>query len=87
MSMNDHASLRSFEKLEGYGLFLDGYVLSLEGIEYTNTEFFALKAKVKPRTREKDPVANVAFYQCWVILKNDPNANMIRSAFCTCKGG
>ena len=90
MSTLDHATVRDFQKSEGYTMMTDGYVKAMEVVSFPeHSEYFALKAHVKPRTRDKDPVTGAAFYYPWIIMSTLGNRtrSCILSAFCTCKGG
>ena len=85
----DHAALRQYHKMEGFGLYEDGYVLDIECCNLYSV-YCALKSRVKPRTNEKDPISKLSFYKAWIILsKTDQDSSMrtIISAHCTCKGG
>ena len=84
----DHARLRDYRKMEGYTMYTDGYVLSVEAGRYENKPAYCfVKSQVKPRTREVDPVSKRKHYNCWIIMTSDPSINNIQSAHCTCKGG
>ena len=48
--------------------------------------YVAVKAHVKPRTNDNDPVSKKGYYACWIILKTCDEGS-IHSAYCTCKGG
>ncbi|XP_052215606.1 uncharacterized protein LOC127834067 [Dreissena polymorpha] len=72
--------------MEGYTMAKDGYVVYLESVPYINTGYVAVKAHVKPRTNDKDPVSKKGYYACWIILKTCDEGS-IHSAYCTCKGG
>ena len=77
----DHATLRNYHKMEGYGMFKDWYVLE---------NYVALRSKVKPRTNEKDPISKLGYYKLWIILSKTTeatNKGTIISALCSCKGG
>ena len=64
----------------------DGYIMDIVFKCYpTNNNVFAIKSKVKPRTRDKDPITKLPYYNVWIICKND--GSRIHSAYCTCKGG
>ncbi|XP_052804931.1 uncharacterized protein LOC128234619 [Mya arenaria] len=82
----DHASLRAYHQLEGYSMFRDGYTRGIETVPYPNTAFVAVKANVKPRTNDKDPVSKRGYYSCWIMMKNSDEGS-IQSAYCSCKGG
>ncbi|KAL4235340.1 hypothetical protein ACF0H5_006975 [Mactra antiquata] len=82
----NHASLREYYKMEGYCMFKDGYVLSIQSVSYDLKDYTAIKAEVKPRTNDKDPVTKLGFYRCWILLKKTLEV-CIQSAYCTCKGG
>ena len=89
----DHETLKDYQKMEGYGLFEDGYVLDVECSDL-HASYIALKSHVKPRTNEKDPISKLTFYKtCMIFVKegqlhaSSMGCNMIFSAYCTCKGG
>ena len=86
----NHTSLREFRRSEPYTLMQDGYVKCLEVVKFEGSpDYCGLKAWVKPRTRDKDPVTGASYYHPWIILSST-NANSrssIVSAYCTCKGG
>ena len=82
----DDASFRDYHRMEAYSMKKDGYVIDLTFQTYPNNDaVFAVRSKVKPRTREKDPVTKLPHYNTWVILKKD--GNRVHSSYCTCKGG
>ena len=84
----DHASLRDYYRMEGYTMAQDGYVLDLQVSNYVdNPEYVILKSKVKPRTREKDPVTKLPHYKTWIIATSASSRGSLYSAFCSCKGG
>ncbi|XP_052224953.1 uncharacterized protein LOC127840584 [Dreissena polymorpha] len=82
----DHAKLRDYHRMEGYTMAKDGYVVYLESVPYINTGYVAVKAHVKPRTNDNDPVSKKGYYACWIILKTCDEGS-IHYAYCTCKGG
>ena len=54
---------------------IDGYVLDCKTREYdrplgfTKTNrIFAVKSKVKPRTKDKDPLTKLPHYGVWILL-------------------
>ena len=50
------ATFQSVEKMEGYTMAIDGFVLDMEFTSYTDTpEFMVLKSKVKPGHRRRTP--------------------------------
>ena len=54
-SQYDHSSLRYYYKMEGHTMFKDGCVLDAQGVRFQHrSDYVALKARVKPRTNEKD---------------------------------
>ena len=82
----DDATFRDYHRMEGYTLKKDGYVLDLTAAAYPDSNSVcAVRSKVRPRTRDKDPVTKLPYYNVWIILKKD--GNRIFSAYCTCKGG
>jgi len=82
----NHSTLRSYHQMEGYTMFKDGYVTNIQAVPYTNTEYVAVKACVKPRTNDRDPVTKLSHYSCWIVLRSSSESS-IQSAYCTCKGG
>ncbi|XP_070186554.1 uncharacterized protein [Littorina saxatilis] len=83
-------SIRDYRRSEAFSLMQDGYVTRVETVQIPNVQgYFALKAAVKPRTRDKDPVSGKAFYYTWAIITDvgTDNRSRIFSAFCSCKGG
>lgn len=84
-----HSKLKEYKKLEGYTLFLDGYVLDLSCGQFSPpfTNYFTVHSKVKPKTRERDPITRLPFYKCWIILTKNKDSCCVKSAFCCCKGG
>ena len=87
--MYDTLTLRDHRKMEGYTMYMDGYVLSLEaGLFQESQNFCFVKTNVKPRTRDVDPITKMKYYQCWIIITSDPSSeSYIKSAYCTCKDG
>ena len=84
----DHAGLRDFRKMEGYTMHKDGFVLSIEADNFLGTEDFCfVKANVKPRTRDVDPVTKLKHYKAWIVMTRDLSKCHIKSSYCTCKGG
>ena len=85
----DLPSLRNYHKMEAYGMFKDGYVLLLESVTLSE-DYTALRAKVRPRTNEKDPISKLGYYKSWIVFsktKEAENKGTIHSAICSCKGG
>ena len=85
----DHATLRKYDKMEGFGMFKDGYVLDVESVPLQEN-YVALRSKVKPRTNENDPISKLGYYKLWIILSTTAEAmdkGTILSALCSCKGG
>jgi hypothetical protein len=86
-------AIRDYRRSEAYSLMQDGFVCGVEAMELTTptsgSGYFAVKASVKPRTRDRDPVTNSQFYYAWAILTTVgiDTRSCILSAFCTCKGG
>jgi len=88
----DHSSLREIHKMEGYGLFQDGFVLDLEVVKFDSTPaYVAVKCKVKPRTKDSDSATALSYYSGWIVftshLSGSGPASSVLSAYCTCKGG
>lgn len=89
----DHFSLREIHKMEGYGLFQDGFVLDLEVVKFDSTPaYVAVKCKVKPRrTKDTDSATARLYYSGWIVctshLSGSVQASSVFSAYCTCKGG
>jgi hypothetical protein len=82
----EDATFRDYHRMEGYTLKKDGYILDMVFSCYpTNNNVFAIKSRVKPRTRDNDPITKLPFYNVWIICKKD--GSRIHSAYCTCKGG
>ncbi len=86
---NSHENLRDHRKLEGYTMAMDNHVEDLVGCQIEgHNDYYVMAAKIKPRTREKDPVTNLKFYNAWIVLTSSPNRSTpIYSALCICKGG
>ena len=81
----NHSMLRNYQKMEAYGLFEDGYVLSIECCALEGN-YCAVKSHVRPRTNDKDPVSKLKYYKLWIVFsKSDKGA--VFSAYCSCKGG
>ena len=48
-------------------MFKDGCVLDVQGVRFQHrSDYVALKARVKPRTNEKDPVTIYNYYSVWM---------------------
>ncbi|KAH3883451.1 hypothetical protein DPMN_007408 [Dreissena polymorpha] len=58
----------------------------MEGYTMAKAGYVAVKAHVKPRTNDNDPVSKKGYYACWIILKTCDEGS-IHSAYCTCNGG
>lgn len=89
MSFDDYtlATFRDVEKMEGYTMAMDGFVLDMDFAVYPETpKFMALKSRVKPRTQEKDPITKLKHYNVWIVMTSNEESR-IHSAYCTCKGG
>jgi len=85
-SQYNHATLRDYKKLEGYTMYMDSYVVDVQGVRWPSvSEYVAVKGKVKPRTNDKDPLTKLGFYSVWVIFCS--SSISVKSAYCTCKGG
>ena len=85
----DHATLRNYHKMEGYGMFKGGYVLEVESVPLQEN-YVALRSKVKPSTNENDPISKLGYHKLWIILSKTTeatNKGTIISALCSCKGG
>ena len=82
-----HASFRDYEKMEGYTMAKDGYVLDLQFAKYPDTpQFMGIKSKVKPRRQEKDPITKLKHYSVWIIMTSG-DGSRVHSSYCSCKGG
>ena len=69
----DHAMLQNYHKIKMYTMHQDGFVLDVQGVKWSSHPgFVAVKAKVKPRTRDKDQYTQTA------ILKIIPFAQAQR---------
>jgi hypothetical protein len=85
--------VRDYRKSEGFQMMQDGHVLEMEACVVPTIPpvdgYFAVKSKVKPRTRDKDPLTNAKYYSLWILLTTvDMDLRgCILSAFCSCKGG
>ena len=44
-------------------MFKDGYVLDLQVLQFQENGYFAVRSKVKLRTRGKDPLTSLSFYR------------------------
>jgi hypothetical protein len=60
--MYDHSTLHNYQRMEGYSMFEDGYVLDVKTTTCSSDngqhdKYFAIISNVKPRTNEKDPVS------------------------------
>jgi hypothetical protein len=85
-SQYDHTVLRYYYKMEGYTMFKDGFVLEVQGVRFNcRTDYAAVKAKVKPRTNDRDPLTKLDHYSVWITFNTEQVA--IKSAYCSCKGG
>lgn len=83
-----HSNLREYQNLEGYGMAVDGHVLEIRCHKYASeSQYTVVIAKVKPRTKEKDPISKLSFYRTWILFSLSAEKCCITSAYCTCKGG
>lgn len=83
----DHSAFTDLKSLPSYALAIDGYVESIEFYRYpTKQDYIAIKGKVKPRTRDSDPITKLKHYTCWLIISSNDRYRII-SALCVCKGG
>ena len=82
----DYNSFTDLDKLYSYTLAKGGYVENLEFYQYPNMDYIAVKGKVKPRTRTKDPITKLKHYSCWLILSTG-DKGIIKSGYGVCKGG
>jgi len=83
----DEATFRDYNKMEAYTMQKDGYVIDIKFEKYEmHQDFVALRSQVKPRTREKDPITKLPYYNVWIILRNS-GSQRVFSALCSCKGG
>ena len=64
------SQIRDCQKSEGYSLMTDGFVKHVETVAFEQPGYFALKSRVKPRTRDRDPVSGARFYFPWIILSS-----------------
>ena len=64
------SQIRDYQKSEGYSLMTDGFVKHVETVAFEQPGYFALKSRVKPRTRDRDPVSGARFYFPWNILSS-----------------
>ena len=92
--MYDHITLRNYQRMEGYSMFEDGYVLDVKTTTCSSDngqhdKYFAIISNVKPRTNEKDPVSKKPYYLTWIIVTKEEShqRGSIYSAYCSCKGG
>ena len=52
--------------MEGYTMaIIGGYVLEILFRKYDESKYFAIRSKVKPRIRDRDPVTKSAYYNAW----------------------
>ena len=63
----EHSTFRDYKEMEFYSLAVEGYVIDIKIATYGDDNF-SLSSQVKPRTREKDPISKLPFYNVWVIL-------------------
>lgn len=91
----DHEKLRDYKDMEGFQMKEDRYVLDIKVAKcetednVKNDKYVSIVSKVKPRTRDKDPVSKNESYCTWIITTSDPayQGGSIYSAHCSCKGG
>ena len=79
-------TIRDYRKLGEFIMMVDGHITGLKTICYEDSPgHFALKAKVKPRTRGKDPVTGAVGYFPWIVttLVGVDKRSCILSGFCT----
>ena len=78
------SQIRDYQKSEGYSLMTDCFVKHVETVTFEQPGYFAVKARVKRRTRDRDPVSGARFYFLWIILSSvgSDNRSCILSAFC-----
>ena len=49
--------------MEGYTMaIIGGYVLEILFRKYDESKYFAIRSEVKPRTKHRDPVTKLAYY-------------------------
>ena len=82
-------SLRDYTRMEGYTMAIDNHCGDIESCQIFGHEgYYALSSKVRPRTRDEDPVTKLKYYSIWIIFSACKSRNTcIYSAYCVCKGG
>ena len=80
----NHKQLKAFTHLDGYQLFVAGYVQVVELVVWCN-DVCVVKFSVKPKQRSEDPINKTPFYHGWIVVDNSQPE--ILSAYCACKGG
>ena len=79
-----HKQLKDFTNLDGFQLYVSGYVEQLQLVTWTD-DISIVKFQVKPKQRSEDPINKTPFYNGWIIL--DSSVPEIATAYCACKGG
>jgi hypothetical protein len=77
---HSHSLLRNYQKMEGFGLFEDGYVLNIKCCSLGG-HYSAVKSNVRPRTNGIDPVS-----KAWIVFSKSDKGTVV-SAYCSYKGG
>ena len=84
----DKNTLRNYLDMEGVQMANERYVLDLSAGSFTeHSNYTFVTSKVKPRTKDRDPITKLQYYKQWIIFTNDENSDTIYSADCNCKGG
>ena len=68
----DDQTLRDYDKMEGFQMARDGFVLDIRagGFE-DHSDYCFVTSKVKPRTKDKDPITKLDHYKVWIIFSKD----------------
>ena len=51
--------------MEGHTMAIDGHVFKICFQNFDEIKYFAIRSKVKPRTKHRDPVTKLAYYNAW----------------------
>lgn len=84
------AEVRDHTKMEGYGMYQDGFVLDVTAGKFeaeAENFFYHIHFRVKPRCRTADPLTGLQYYLGWIILSSSEKNSRIVSAYCCCCGG
>lgn len=82
----DHKKIKAYKSLDGYQLYMAGYVQNLKLCKNVGIEnYIVMKFQVQPKTRKEDPINNVPYYEGWIIIESLRPS--IKGAYCKCKGG